>query len=181
MAETEVTITIKGLESVRVFVASVPSILPLSAVKPTLYETAEVMKTVMKASLMRTTGEKATGAMADSIESDVIFEGENSARIIVGSKLPKGPFVARGVGQTDFTQVSTKGGLRVGRKGIPVQVLPGKWRFIGVRPAMKGHPFIDEAAEAGKNALADFFKKNLSATVREVDTAQQAVSDVEGN
>jgi len=184
MSEDVITISIKGLESVRLVVKSVPGILPLEAVKPTLLETAELMKEVMKASIMRTTGEKSTGALADSIEAQVIFEGEDRARIIVGSELEKAPYVARGVPQTNFASSTTyapqiRGGLSITKRGIPVEVLPGKWRFIGVRPAMKAHPFVDETAAAGKIALADYYKRNLSATVKEVDAAQKAVSDVE--
>jgi hypothetical protein len=170
VAEVEIDITIKGLEAIRHLVAQVPDRLPLSILQPTLEQVAEVGEETMKMSIMRSTGEKATGRLAGSIDSALTSEGEDQWLLRIGSPLAYARFPARDIGATPMFR--------------PVQIDPpmrwagyvrgGKWRFIGIRPPIPRHPFLDETAEAVTNALGDVFGDQLRIEVREVESETKA-------
>jgi hypothetical protein len=175
LMETKIDITGRGLEAVRFLVASIPDPLPLAALQPSLEEVAKIGVEAMKMSIMRTTGEKATGHLVDSIDSMLTREGEGAWRIQIGSPLAYARFPAIDIAATPMFR--------------PVQIWPpmrwagyvreGKWRFIGLRPPMPRHPFLDETADAVTKALVDVFGDKLSIEVREVEAGTKARESIE--
>lgn len=173
--ESEISITVRGLEAVRHLMASVPGRLPLAVLAPALEEVAQIGVDTMKMSIMRTTGEKATGHLVDSIDSSVEQQGEDTWRIQIGSPLAYAKYPAIDISATPMFR--------------PVQIWPpmrwagyvreGRWRFIKVRPPMPRHPFLDETADAVTKALVDIFRDKLSIQVREVEGETKSLEHVE--
>ena len=172
--ESRVDITVKGFEAVRHLVAQVPDRLPLAILKPVLIEVAQAGVEAMKMSIMRTTGEKSTGHLADSIDSVVDQLGEDSWIIRVGSPLEYARYPAINIAATAMNR--------------PVQIRPpmrwagfvreGKWRFIGIRPPMPKHPFLDDAANAMTKVLTDLFGDKLGIEVSEVEAETKALENI---
>lgn len=173
--ETKVEVTVRGFEAVRYLVASIPNKLPLAILHPVLEEVAKIGVDSMKMSIMRTTGEKATGHLVDSIDSSIQQQSEDSWLIQIGSPLAYAKYPAMDISATPMFR--------------PVQIWPpmrwagyvkgGKWRFIKVRPPMPRHPFLDETADAVSKALVDIFGDKLSIEVREVEAQTKALEQVE--
>ena len=92
---------------------------------------------------LRTT-DKTTGELAKSIQGNIelkIGMEQQSAIIEIGSLLPYAAFASRDIGQTVMNRVAfipTSAGEHIGERGDI-----GNYRFIGTRPPIPGHPFLE--------------------------------------
>ncbi|MBU0846924.1 hypothetical protein KKH23_07000 [Patescibacteria group bacterium] len=182
-----IEITVRGFEAIRYLVGSIPEKIPLAAIEPTLKEVLIIGIETMRLSVMRTTGEKATGHLADSIEGTMV-KSQDGYKLQVGSSLPYAKYPAMDIAATDMSR-----GVHSVIPGFnqrqAVQILPGmrwagymptaRWRFIGIRPPMPKHPFIDDAANAMTVALGDLFGRNLDIQVSEVASQTKELENVE--
>lgn len=154
---------IRGLKSVRYVAAQIPKTLPESAFLPALLDLARLGEETMRDYIMRHTGEKATGRLADSVQGLVTPTGEGGWKVQVGSNLEHALYRARGV-------------PAIQNFNKRVEVLPGKWRFIRNKPEMQPMNFLDYTAGIMERALTRLFSKEIGMVTRVVDEEQRSLS-----
>jgi len=133
--------TSKGLTAISEFVMSLGDI-PQSVFDKLVLGIEAIGIDAMRNSIVLTTGEKSTGRLFDSIEGDVSREGDTYI-IKVGSNLPHSLYAASNIAST-----------RLNRN---VQVMPGKWRYIDIRPPIPAHPFLVDSVNAMVQAAQEVF------------------------
>ena len=109
----------------------------------------------MKDSISNSVGEKSQGGLIDSIRSDLRKVSADQWQIRVGpdesaqnrNMRAYGAWVAEGVGPAAVNR--------------NIMVMPGKWRFIGIRPPLPGHPFLEDSLDAMNKALSKEFGDKL--------------------
>lgn len=154
---------IRGLHSVRHIIAQMPHRLPEKAFLPALLDLARIGEEAMRDYIMRHTGEKATGRLADSIQGLVIPVGKAGWKVQVGSNLEYALYRARGV-------------PAIQNFNRRVQVQPGKWRWISNKPKMDPLNFLDYTAAIMEQALTRLFSDQIGLITRLVDEEQRALS-----
>ena len=161
----EVRITSRGLGAAQQFVGQLPKI-----AKPAV---ARIVNQVMKigiesmvASVIASVGEKSTGAMAESIMGDVITISDSEYLIRVGSPL-------------DYARHAIRSYTAPTPINRPVKVMPGRWRFIGMRRGFTvNHPWIPETANAMKEATQRLFAEEFGREAAEVFRRAEAKQDL---
>ena len=104
----------------------------LSKAAPDIMEYGRMRMSENITATLRTT-DKTSGELADSIQGNIelkIGMEQQSAIIEIGSYLPYAAFASREVGETVMNRVV-------------YMDPPGKFRFIGTRPPIPGHPFLE--------------------------------------
>jgi len=137
MTEEGVSITVKGLPAAIYLAEAIPGEALAPAIRGTFLKLLEFSKSQMVLAIMRTTRtEKTTGRLAESIEgylkptSGPDDEGFETYEFVVGSALEHALYAASDIKPTPMYR--------------PVKVHPGRWRFIGLRPMIPRHPFLDQ-------------------------------------
>ena len=169
-------ITIQGLEAAQVLVTEAPD-LPVEAMTPTLLRLRDIGVDRAKASLDETTGEKATGETKESIEGavhEVRFPSEWELEI--GTSLSHAKYVARTTGPVEMNRA--------------VQIMPplrrgynpaARWRFIGVRPRIMKHPFLEESARTVTRELRGILGREIARASLRLDAkAKTLEGKIEG-
>ena len=152
----------KGLNATRDFLLKLP-LEGKQALIPTLEQVKEVGIDSMRDSINATTGEKSTGLLAEAISGHVAELTPTNYQIQVGPDMdaPHAVYAAREI--------------PVSVINANVQVMPGKWRFIGTRPAIPKHPFLEDSMDAMTGALQRHFGERLS------EVHQKNYADVKAN
>ena len=113
----------------------------------------------------KSAGDKTFGVLVDSIDSvirniSVSDSGRVSATIEIGSTAPHGGFASRQIGATAMNRVvfikSTSGDVKGKRGDI------GRYRFIGMRPPIPGHPFLEISMESIPQLLLEKYQGKLT-------------------
>jgi len=133
--------TSKGLKAIAEFALDLHK-LPLEVFEAMTEGILDLGILAMQNSIAFSTGEKSTGRLLDSIEGDVSKEGDTYI-IRVGSNLPHSLYAASNIATTILNR--------------NVQVMPGKWRFIGTRPPIPAHPFLVDSVNAMVQAAQEVF------------------------
>jgi len=141
MSGIRIEATSKGLTAIRELVVGLGGV-PLGVIDAMIEEVKDFGILAMQNSIAFSTGEKSTGQLLDSIEGEIIKEG-NVYRVIVGSNLAHSLYAASNIAAT-----------RLNRN---VQVMPGRWRFIGIRPPIPAHPFLMDSVNAMVQATQEIF------------------------
>ena len=135
-------------------------------IRRVLLELVELGKIVMAQSILETsTSEKATGETARSIEGYLAPSGPNdtSFEFSIGSRLRKAFFASQ---EISWSEINAN-----------VQVMPGRWRFIGARPPMPKHPFLEDTLYALYKALnehlGDEMAEAFGSIQRDVDALEE--------
>jgi hypothetical protein len=134
------SVTITGLRFIQQLLAAIPRLVR-EPFAETVFEIMEDGKRVMRNHVEETIwespslGDKTTGDLARSIDGVIEFRdgGEGnpmSATIEIGSRLPYAGFASREIGTTVMNRVV-------------FMDPPGRFRFIGTRPPIPGHPFLE--------------------------------------
>ena len=135
-----VEITAKGFDAIRYLTATLDAEKISSEMMPVLLEYVKEIGIIsMQSSVMLTTGEKSTGVLADSIKGEVIKTSETEYKVLVGSALEHAKWAAMDIASTRIEHA--------------VKVMPGRWRWIGVRPPMARHPFLDDSLQSMREAF----------------------------
>jgi len=148
------SVTTKGFGATRHYLLNIDTVGEF-ALKETLDTIRLIGERAMKDSLSESVGEKSRGDLGESIKSDVRNVSGKHWQIRVGpdesAQNPKGraygAWVAEGVGPATVNR--------------NIEVMPGKWRFIGIRPPLPGHPFLEDSLDAMNEALSKEFQGNL--------------------
>jgi len=110
-----------------------------------------------KASIKSTTGEKSTGHLEKSFRGVIQEINDEHHRVAIGSDLDYAQYAAEGAGpvvQNRAVQI-WPGPVRWGFSNAFI------WRFIGQRPAIKSHPFMQDTAESISDKLDRVVSKYL--------------------
>lgn len=137
--------TSKGLKAIAEFALDLHK-LPLEVFEAMTEGILDFGILAMQNSIAFSTGEKSTGRLLDSIEGDISKEGDTYI-IKVGSNLPHSLYTASNIATTILNR--------------NVQVMPGKWRFIGTRPPIPAHPFLMDSVNAMVQATQEVFPNIL--------------------
>lgn len=133
----EISITVKGLPAAIYLAEAIPGEVAAPALRATFLKLLEFSKAQMVLAILRTLRtEKATGRLAGSVEGYLKptggpdDEGFETYEFAVGSALEHAIYAASDIKPTPMYR--------------PVKVHPGRWRFIGLRPMIPRHPFLDQ-------------------------------------
>lgn len=141
--------TTKGLRAIKELLIDLRK-MPVASAEALFEGVKDDGVAAMKDSIALTVGEKSTGALINSIEGEVTKES-GVVKITVGSSLAHSKYAAQPISSTVMNR--------------PVQVMPGKWRWIGVRPPMPAHPFLVDSVNAMVSSLEARFPRVLDASV----------------
>ena len=166
-----ITIRSEGIPSALHIANSVPGRLIPPAIRDTLDELLELGITLMAINVMNSIRtEKSTGALAESIQgsweqthgSPEVVAGTYEMEI--GSALPHAEYASREIGLSVINR--------------NVQVQPGRWRFIGIRPPIPKHPFLEQTLgdlhKAMPDMLSGYYYRYMGEVQREADTLIRA-------
>lgn len=145
---------------------SVPNMILPPTIKDTLDELVEYGIDVMRINMLRTfRTEKSTGALVESVQgsweqtSGSSDETGGTYEVEIGSPLPYAKYVSREIGRSIINR--------------NVQVQPGKWRFIGIRPVIPKHPFLEmtlgDLHKVMPYLLSGHFTRYIGEVQREID------------
>lgn len=135
-------IKVQGLPAAIFLAENIPSGVAPPAMRDTLLKLLEFGKNQMALAVMRSlrTADKTKGELARSIEgyleptSGPDKDGFQTFNLSIGSALEHALYAASDIKQTTMNRV--------------VKVAPGRWRFIGIRPMIPRHPFLDDTLVA---------------------------------
>lgn len=159
-----------GLDAALRLTEAVPDELVPPALHKTMLDLLDFGKLVMMQSILESSRtEKATGEIADSIEGYLTLENAdpNSSTyeytLEIGSNLSKAFYASQDIRPSWINR--------------PVQVMPGRWRFVGLRPFMPGHPFLETTSalmqQELRNTLGEWLKEEAYKIQRSVDRLQE--------
>jgi hypothetical protein len=159
-----------GLDAALRLTEAVPDELVPPALHRTMLDLLEIGKLVMMRSILETSRtEKATGEIADSIEGYLTLDKADPQSqtyeytLEIGSNLSKAFYASQDIRPSWINR--------------PVQVMPGRWRFVGLRPFMPGHFFLEATAAAMNielhNTLGEWLKEESYKIQRSVDQLQE--------
>jgi len=166
-------LTVKGLEEVILVGHKLPDV-PVDAILPLVQSLTNIGVDEAKAVLEKTSGsEKSTGKTAElmaGIIEQIKFPDE--WLISIG---PETQGLGDQANYPKFVNMST-GPVTMNR---PVQLLPyplrwgfaplGKWRFIGVRPRIEGHPWMEGVRDAILKETTKLYGKEVYKMVGELN------------
>jgi len=131
-----IRIRVEGLPSALHLAKSVPDMILPPTIEDTLNDLVEYGIDVMTLNILRTIRtDKSTGALANSVQGSWRQTSGSSEttggtyEVEIGSALSYAKYASREIGMSTINR--------------NVQVQPGKWRFIGIRPAIPIHPFLE--------------------------------------
>lgn len=166
----KIALTVKGLENVVLVAHELPNI-PSEAIPGIIEHLRDIGVDAAKTTLDKTaTSEKSTG-ITSLLMTGLIDQMENDYVINIGPD-------TRGLGTDEdyprFLSMST-GPVTMNR---PVQLLPyplrfgfnplGRWRFIGIRPRIEGHPWMEGTRDAILNEMTRLYGKELYRLISEL-------------
>jgi len=157
MSTLTVHIRTQGVQKIETFLFSVEE-MPQKAISPAIMELTDIGVAAGKTSLYDKKTEKSTGNLAKSFEGLVHTLSEEHRQIELGSDLWYAKFAGSDIGPTEMNRA--------------VQVWPfpirwgyqprARWRFIGIRPEMKAHPFLKDSVNAVRMNIGDVFLRHLA-------------------
>lgn len=161
-----IRIRAEGLPSVMHLAQSVPDRILPPTVEDALEDLVRLGVDLMTINLLNTLRtEKSTGALAASFQGfweQTSGSSETTGgtyKVEIGSPLPHAKYASREIGLSIINR--------------NVQVQPGKWRFIGTRPPIPKHPFLERTLadlhKAMPTLLGGHFTKYAGDVQREVD------------
>jgi hypothetical protein len=137
MSEREIQIRAIGIPAALHLLRSVPEKLVAESIRDALLESTEIGIDLMSAHVTDTVRtEKSTGVLAESIAGTLeqkAFDEQTGVgvhEIRIGSNLPYAQYAAQDIGWTAVNRV------------VFIDP-PGHFRFIGLRPPIPGHPFLE--------------------------------------
>lgn len=162
----KITTRVEGIPAARHLLKSIPQGIVTPTLEETLNDIVSLGIDLMSINVLNTIRtEKSTGALAESIEGNWrkisgrpgqlggAYEAE------IGSTLPYAGYVSREIGISTIN--------------ANVQVQPGKWRWIGIRGPIPGHPFLEQTLEdlhkVMPHSLNGHFVRYIGEVQREVD------------
>ena len=153
----EHTLTSRGVTQMETFISASEEI-PLAAFPLVVIEMMQIGVAAGKTSIRQTTGHKSTGHLEKSFRGVVQVIDKEHQRVAIGSDLDYAEHAAEGAGPVVQNRA--------------VQIWPGPvrwgynkafiWRFIGQRPRIKSHPFMQETAESIRDNLDRVVSKYLN-------------------
>lgn len=168
-----INVNVQGIPAAQAILQAVPAMTP-DAVKATLQQIEEeavaIMKSKIRASI-RTT-DKSFGGLEASVKSVLIINstsginlpysgfsvpGDSLGVLEVGSGLAYAGLAASNIKQTTFNRVVYLNP-------------PGKFRYMGVRPAIPKHPFLEETQEELIPMFLNRFGTNLIRISSDIQT-----------
>jgi len=177
----KITLSIRGLDDVIMVAHELPKI-PLEAIPGILERIREVGVDEAKVTMEKTaTSEKSTGITAILMTSILEALGEDFL-IQIGPD-------TRGLGEdADYPKFLSQPTGPV-TQNRAVQLLPyplrygfnplGRWRFIGVRPRIEGHPWMENTRDRVLQEISQVYGKELYRMVGELNKRTKQIN-VEG-
>jgi hypothetical protein len=144
--------TTKGLRAIKELFIDLKK-LPIAAAELMFVKVKDDGVAAMQDSIALTVGEKSTGRLMNSIEGEVVKQS-GLIQITVGSNLASSKYAASDIASTVMNRA--------------VQVMPGEWRWIGIRPPMPAHPFLVDSVNAMVNSLEERLPQTLDKGVGDV-------------
>ena len=169
MASVEVKVAIKGVPAALHLLNSIPGRLVGPTVKPAIDTLLEEGISLMMTHVSELVySDKSRGVLAESIQGtkevnldDSGSEISGSINIKIGSALPYSAYAAREIGWSAIN------------RNVFIEPM-GRWRFIGVRPPIPAHPFLEYTLI---DLLDSVMPKALSENWREASVRLQAEVD----
>jgi hypothetical protein len=169
MASVELKVKITGVPSALHLLGSLPGRLVGPTVRPAIDTLLEEGISLMSAHVSDlVTSEKSRGVLAESIQGfiepklqDSGNEITGSIKITIGSALPYAGYAAREIGWSAIN------------RNVLIQPM-GRWRFIGTRPPIPAHPFLEYTLI---DLMDSVMPKALSENWREAAVRLQAEVD----
>ena len=120
---------------------------PPDEIMPLLRDASERGEMMMLLSLMSSIGEKSTGQTARNLFHEAL-QTPGGYTLGIGVNKPGGRFPS----DPRFALMNT--GPTMINRNVMVNKNTGKWRFIGLRPAIPAHTYLEDGGKAmGKNLL----------------------------
>ena len=172
VADNPVNITtrVTGIASARHLLQSLPGTIP-STVEATLTDIVELGIDLMGINVMNSIRtEKSRGVLAESIQGDFWKTHGQPGSVAgaweaeIGSALPYAGFASREIGLSTINR--------------NVLLQTGKWVWIGIRPPIPGHPFLEQTLldlnKALPTMLNGHFQRYMGEVQREVDEMERS-------
>ena len=158
-----ITIKTRGLTQMRTFVSAADNV-PIEAFPIIVRELRTIGVKAGKGSIRRTTGKgafKNTGLLYDSFTGLVSVVSKEHMQVEIGSDLEYAKFTAVDTGPIHNENENVQLMPHPVRLISGGYVKEGMWRFIGTRPEIKGHPFMEDSIDKMKSEFGPTVKRSM--------------------